>query len=381
MERRHASVEGWFTAILGVLIVGLSVGVSGCSTGRSGDGLKFSENVTQDPQLSRVMARFCDSAYIAVNQSEELTPLDVMERYRAIQAKRTDWKSPIQIAELTKASLISGKGPREVADVFDSLQDKLEGKISPVQIADLAKIAIVTDHSASDLASAFKTIAGNREWKDISAAVELAKMSVFTDRTAAEMLAIFDEFQLRNGMAVGKDRQFAELAKISALTGRTPNDVIRLYDSVDQLNHGYFDAAGLSELTKIAALTNSTAKKAYYRYTEIVGKKSHWQDRAQVWELTKLSMLGSRTASDVVKKYDVLSAIERSEGGAKADAGSLTYSLITGETLQDSVNGNNVDECGGGYARLVLSVDAYGSWGKQALPSTTVSKPSLAQNW
>jgi hypothetical protein len=83
-------------------------------------------------------------------------------------------------------------------------------------------------------------------------------------------------------------------------------------------------------------------------------KKEH--DRSL--ELLKLSLLGKRTPAEVVKLYDRFLSLDGVSEN-KDQAKMITMSMITGELLQDSVFGNHVDECNGGYARLVLSIDSY----------------------
>ena len=95
-------------------VFGIAVALSGCASSpksASSNGLQFSDGVTGEPTLSRAISRFCDSAYIAINESQEITPIDVLARYEAIRSGRKSWSSPYVVAELTKASLVSNKKP------------------------------------------------------------------------------------------------------------------------------------------------------------------------------------------------------------------------------------------------------------------------------
>jgi len=188
-------------------------------------------------------------------------------------------------------------------------------------------------------------------------AIELTKVALFTERSVDDMMDIYAEFETRQGKG-STERELAELTKVAALTGRSPNEVIKVYDQIDSGSPGWAGRDRLAELTKIALLTNSSPKTVYFRFTEINAKKKGWGTKDhRVMELTKLSLLGKRTAEDVVRTFNKLAALD----GGKDSKSALTFSLLSGELLQDSVFGNNVDECSGGYARLILSIDSYSS--------------------
>jgi hypothetical protein len=76
-------------------------------------------------------------------------------------------------------------------------------------------------------------------------------------------------------------------------------------------------------------------------------------------ELLKLSLLSRKSSAEVVKLYDRLGRMNEVSSASSSAAKPMTLSLVTGELLQDSVFGNQVDECSGGYARLILSIDSY----------------------
>ena len=114
----------------------------------------------------------------------------------------------------------------------------------------------------------------------------------------------------------------------------------------------------MAELVKLSILTNSSAKTVYYRYTEIANQRKPQNGKDRAMELLKLSLLSRKSSAEVVKLYDKLGHMDEVTS-AKGSAKPMTLSLITGELLQDSVFGNQVDECNGGYARLILSIDSY----------------------
>lgn len=317
-------------------------------------GLQFTNGMTEEPQLSRAIARFCDSAYIAVNQSQEITPFDVLSRYEKIQSARKQWASPYVVAELTKASLISNKRTELVVERYEEIEKLLAKKANGDQIAELAKASIITDTDADVVASTFREFENsNRKWQYRSSQVELTKLALFTDKSASTIFATYDEFKIRQGK-IGGELELVELTKSAALTGRTPNDLVKMFDQIERLDRGWVSRAGTAELVKLSILTNSSPKTVYYRYTEIAAKKKG-ASADRTMELLRLSLLGKRSSSEVVKLYETLNQMEGDQEPSKEK----TLSMVSGELLQDSVFGNHVDECNGGYARLLLSIDSY----------------------
>jgi hypothetical protein len=364
MEKSKVPLKLGFLALSCGMLTVLS---QGCSTATSSPklasgGLKFTNGLSDEPQLSRAISRFCDSAYIAVNESQEITSEDVLGRYERIRAARGAKSGAYAIAELTKASLISNKRTDVVMKRFDELQKRIGKKHGEEIVADLAKASIITDKDASDVEDALDAIESSRRWKHKSSAVELTKLVLFTDRDADDVLATYDEFKTRQGRTSG-EHELVELTKSATLTGRAPNDLVRMFDTIEKLDKGFVDRDGTAELVKVALLTNSSPKTVYYRYADIKWRKGRQpasvrKEHDRAVELLKLSLLGKRTPDDVVKLYD------RLLGGVSAyadHAKPIALSLITGETLQDSVWGAHADECNGGYARLILSIDAYHS--------------------
>lgn len=354
-------------------ILGTTALLQACTTSPrlASGGLEFTNGMTDEPQLSRAIARFCDSAYIAVNQSQEITTYDVLNRFEKIRSMREKWSSPIAIAELTKASLISNKKTDIVYERFVELEKKLSDDYDMVTIAELAKASIVTETEASDVVSMLRSYDdSSRKWELKTSAVELTKLSLFAMRNPVQVMATYDEFATRQGR-IGGEKELVELTKSAILTGRTPNDLVKIFDQIEKMDRGMVSRSGAAELVKLSILTNSSPKTVYYRYADIASrsqrslnyaggrtlasvKKEH--DRSL--ELLKLSLLGKRTPDEVVKLYDRFHGLEDVSSN-REQSKMIVMSLITGELLQDSVFGNHVDECNGGYARLILSIDSY----------------------
>lgn len=348
-----------------VFILGIVALLSACSSSpRLGSGgLEFTNGMTEEPQLSRSIARFCDSAYIAINQSQEITTYDVLERFEKIRKMREKWSSPVAIAELTKASLISNKRTDLVYERFVELEKKLNDRYDGDTIAELTKVSIVTDTDASDVVAALNSFDdSDHKWSSKISIVELTKLSLFAMRSATQVLATYDEFRTRQGR-IGGEKELVELTKSAILTGRTPNDLVKIFDQIEKMDQGMVSRSGTAELVKLSILTNSSPQTVYYRYADIASKRgrspaSLKDDHDRALELLKLSLLGKRTPDQVVKLYDRLSGIDGVSTN-RDQAKMIVLSLITGELLQDSVFGNHVDECNGGYARLILSIDSY----------------------
>lgn len=342
-----------------ICVFGAVLTLTGCTSSPklASGGLQFTNGMTEEPQLSKAIARFCDSAYIAVNQSQEITPFDVMERYEKIRVMRKNWSSDFAVAELVKASLISNKKTELVYERYKELEKKLGEELSGDSIAELTKVSIITESDAGLVASTYKTFKNPiKKWESKTSPVELTKLSLFTDRDAESIFATYDEFTTRQGK-IGGEKELIELTKSAVLTGRSPNDLVQLFDQIEKLDQGWISRAGTAELVKIALLTNYSPKTVYYRYTEIMAKKQK-NGEDKTLELLKLSLIGKKTSREVTKTYDRLLRMD-TVTETKEQAKPKTLSLITGETLQDSVFGNQVDECNGGYARLILSIDSY----------------------
>jgi hypothetical protein len=319
--------------------------------------------MTEEPQLSRAIARFCDSAYIAINQSQEITSDDVLTRYEKIRGMRKTWSSPSAIAELTKASLISNKRTEIVYARFVELEKKLGDRYDGDKIAELAKVSILTDTESSDVVTALRSFEqSSRKWELKNSPVELAKLSIFAMRSTEEVYAAYDEFRTRQGR-IGGEKELVELTKTAIITGRKPNDLVKIFDQIEKMDQGWVSRSGTAELVKLSILTNYSPKTVYYRYAEIASKKgrapaSMKKEHDRSLELLKLSLLGKRTTDEVVKLYDRFLRLD-GVSEHRDEAKMITLSMITGELLQDSVFGNHVDECNGGYARLLLSIDSY----------------------
>jgi len=331
----------------------------GCSTGYKEASLSFDQGLsTDEPQLQKTIARFCDSAYIAVNQTQEITPLDVMDRYKSLQAMKSEWSSPMLVAELTKAALISYKTVEEVVERFDDLSERFHTDLNEDQIAELTKASIITDTPVSVVAGRYKEFKKIQDWKFKVHAVEMTKVALFSDRSAEQVMAVFEDFKNRQGKN-SMEREITELTKVAVLTGRSPNEIVKVYDQIDKRGNEREDRSRVAELTKIALLTNSSAKTVYFRFAEIHSKNKNRGDRNRVMELTKLSLLGKRTADDVLRTYNKLARLDDAQKKSSANSAAMTFNMLSGELLQDSVYGENVDECSGAYARLLLSVDSY----------------------
>lgn len=355
MEKNKNSLE---YGIL-VFVLGAVSTLQGCTSSPklASGGLQFTNGMTEEPQLSKSIARFCDSAYIAVNQSQEITPIDVMTRFEAIRGMRAKWSSDYAVAELVKASLISNKKTELVYERYVELEKRLSDQLSGDYIAELTKVSIITESDASLVASTYNSIKNSGKKLAMKASpVELTKLSLFTERDAATIFATYDEFTARQGK-IGGEKELIELTKSATLTGRSPNDLVKLFDQIEKIDQGWVSRAGTAELVKIAILTNYSPKTVYYRYAEIMGKKQK-NGEDKTLELLKLSLIGKRSSVEVTKLYDRLLRMDPITE-TKEQAKPKTLSLITGELLQDSVFGNQVDECNGGYARLILSIDSY----------------------
>lgn len=338
--------------------IGMICAITGCSTSSKSDALSFNQGLaTEESQMQRSIARFCDSAYVAVNQSQEITPVDVMDKYKGILALKK-WTSGSQVAELTKAALISTRSAADVVKRYDEIADRMPENITGDQIAELTKVSIITETEASTVAASFKSFNKVRKWNSLNHPVELTKVALFTEKETDFVMDVYDELLIRQGKT-STEKELTELTKVAVLTGRSPNEIVKVYDQIDSRSPGWAGRARLAELTKIALLTNSSAKTVYYRFTEINSKKKKaWVNPdSRVLELTKLSLLGKRTAEDVMKTFAKLDALESGEE-TNSTKGALAFSLLSGEFLQDSTFGNNVDECSGAYARLILSIDA-----------------------
>lgn len=342
-----------------IFVLGAVSTLEGCTTSPklASGGLQFTNGMTEEPQLSKAIARFCDSAYIAVNQSQEITPFDVMRRFEAIRVMRKSWSSDYAVAELVKASLISNKGIEVVYERYIELEKKLGDQLSGEFIAELTKVSVITESDASLVASVYKSFkTPAKKWESKASPVELTKLSLFTERDVNSIYATLAEFSTRQGK-IGGEKELIELTKSATLTGRSPNDLVKLFDQIETIDKGWVSRAGTAELVKIAILTNYSPKTVYYRYTEILAKKQkHGEDKAL--ELLKLSLIGKRSSKEVTQLYDRFLGMD-TVTQTKEQAKPKTLSLITGELLQDSVFGNQVDECNGGYARLILSIDSY----------------------
>jgi hypothetical protein len=331
----------------------------GCSTGYKESSLSFDQGLSNDePQLQKTIARFCDSAYIAVNQTQEITPLDVMDRYKSLQSMKSEWSSPMLVAELTKAALISYKSVEEVVERFDDLSNRFNTELNEDQIAELTKASIITETPVSAVATRYKEFKKIQEWKFKVHAVEMTKVALFSDRSVSDVMQVFEEFKIRQGKN-SQEKELTELTKVAVLTGRAPNEIVKIYDQIDKRGNEKEDRSQVAELTKVALLTNSSAKTVYFRFSEIHSKNKKPGDRYRVMELTKLSLLGKRTADDVLKTYNKLARLDDASQKSKANSTAMTFNMLSGELLQDSVYGENVDECSGAFARLLLSVDSY----------------------
>ncbi len=342
-----------------VIVLGVVPTLTGCTSSpkTASGGLQFTNGMADEPTLSRAIARFCDSAYIAVNQSQEITPFDVMERYETIRGKRTKWSSDFAVAELVKASLISNKRTEIVYDRYVEIEKKLGDQLNGDFIAELTKVSIITESDAGVVADTYRSFKNpKKKWESAASAVELTKLSLFSERDATTIYATYDEFSTRQGK-IGGEKELIELTKSATLTGRTPNDLVKMFDQIEKLDRGWITRAGTAELVKIAILTNYSPKTVYFRYTEILSKKQkNGEDKAL--ELLKLSLIGKKSTKEVTGIYDRMVSMEAGTQ-TKDQAKPKTFSMITGELLQDSVFGNQVDECNGGYARLILSIDSY----------------------
>lgn len=339
--------------------VALITGCASPSSAPTGEGLHFNHGMTEEAQLTHSIARFCDSAYIALNQSQEITPIDVLARFERIRELRKNWPSPFAIAELTKASLVSNLGAEVVVERFGELERELARKISGDAIAELAKVSVITHTEAGRVVSIFKGFQSDaRKWKSAATAIELTKLALFADRDAEALFAVYDEFKLRQG-AEGDEKELVELTKATVLTGRTPNDLVKIFDEIDRIDQGWVSRSDTAELVKIAILTNSPPKKVYYRYAEIAHSPKPRAGKSRAMELLKYSLLSKKSAAEVIRLYDRLGRLDGVNDSRNGSAKPMTLSLVTGELLQDSVSGNHVDECNGGYARLILSIDSY----------------------
>jgi len=340
-------------------VIATSALTAGCSTGYKEVNLSFEQGMSSDEsQIQKSIARFCDSAYIAVNQTQEITPLDVMDRYKNLQSMKSEWSSPMLVAELTKAALISYKTVEEVVARFDDFSSRFGTDLNEDQIAELTKASIITDTPVAVVASRYKEFKKVQDWKFKVHAVEMTKVALFSDRTVEDVMLVFEEFKARQGKS-GQEKELTELTKVAVLTGRSPNEIVKVYDQIDKRGNEKEDRSRVAELTKVAILTHSSAKTVFFRFNEIHSKNKNHHDRNSAMELTKLSLLGKRTADDVLKTYNRLARLDNASKRSKENSTAMTYNMLSGELLQDAVYGENIDECSGAYARLLLSVDSY----------------------
>ncbi|RYZ73885.1 MAG: hypothetical protein EOP09_01260 [Proteobacteria bacterium] len=332
-----------------------ALGLMGCQTSAkkqatrtTTESLQFGSVLQDDPQIEKVLSRFCDPSYVAIQSTQEISSAEVMDRFEQIRALRQNWKTTQSITELTQASFLANRNAHQVIEAFDDVSSRLKKGFPEEVSAELTKVALVSGLKPSEVVSRFDDFKGARKWKSLAAVAELTKMSIFGGKTQDQTLLVVDEFAKRQGSAA-KEMELVELTKARLLTGKSVNDILKNFDQIESRNQGFVSRVRVAELTRIAAVTGASPKSVFYRFAELSMRKTNVMTANQALELTKFSILSRKSANEVAVLFDRLVSTEKT----------MSFSLLSGEILQDSTFGAAVDECNGGYARLLMTVDSY----------------------
>lgn len=309
--------------------------------------LKVSSLLVEEQQSEKALSQFCDATYIALQSTQEVTGLEVIERYDAIKSLRTSWKNNASINELTQASIISSMSADNVANLFEEMLAKFPSSFPEEVVAELTKTAIVSKKSPTEVSSIFKEVKSIRKWGSIVAITEMTKAAIFGQKKVTEVQTRFNEFESIQGKAA-KEMELVELTKATLLSGKTTHEIVKAFDQIWTRNQGFVNRIRVAELTRIAVMTGASPKMVFYRFAEITMKKGESYSTPKILELTKYSLLSRKSANELIEIFDRTTKSQN-----------MSFSLFSGEILQDSTFGNQVDECNGGHARLMLSVDTY----------------------
>jgi len=334
--------------ILALCFVGCTTSNKDASTRAASNGLQFGSVLQEEPQIEKVLSRFCDASYVAIQSTQEVSSAEVMDRFEQIRALRQNWKTSQSITELTQASFLSNQNPENVVKAFEQVSSRFKQNFPEEVSAELTKVALVSQLRPSEIVSKFEDFKSARTWRSLAAVAELTKMSIFGGKTQDETLAVYDEFIKRQGKAA-KEMELVELTKARLLTGKTVNEILKSYDQIESRNQGFVSRVRVAELTRIAVVTGASPKSVFYRFAELSMRKTGALTPSQALELTKFSILSRKSANEVAALFDRVMSSEKTMG----------FSLLSGEILQDSTFGAAVDECNGGYARLLMTVDSY----------------------
>jgi hypothetical protein len=341
-------------ALLLLLSFSIDMLCSGCSaTSRSKSPyatktLELNSGLNEESQSEKVLSSFCDASYIAIQSTQDISSFEVTERYDEIKSYREKWKNLSTLNELTQASIISNSNSQATLEAFEAMEDQFPKNFPEEIIAELTKTALVNHKTASEVAGRFKDIRALRKWGSLAAISELTKASLFGQKSVDSVRTSYEDFQRRQGKDA-KEMELVELTKAAQLSGRTPHEIISAFDQIETRNQGFVNRIRVAELTRIAMMTGASPKMVFYRFAELSMKKGEEYSTAKILELTKYSLLSRKTANELIAVFDRATKTQKN----------MSFSLFSGEILQDSTFGANVDECNGAHARLLLSVDTY----------------------
>lgn len=341
----------------GILISAFSLFVGCASQDLKGtEALPFHAGLTDESQILKSMARFCDSGDVALNSSEEIDPTRVMTLYDEFRASEISELSthPEAVSELVKASLISHTSTEKLVEMYKNARKTFGESESPLRVAELVKISVVFEESLSKMKSDITKINAWKKWEKQDAVWILAKLHWVTDQPLANVFDMYDAIALRQGKA-GKEKEIALLTQTSILFGKTANETVRLFDEVESMDKGWLKRDQNTALIRVAFMTNRSIKNTYNHFTEI-GSKRKSMSYDEKMSLLEYTLFNHTNADTAIKLRDRLSKME----GLAQDKHTkgVLRSLVIAETLQEATTGADVDECSGGHARLMMALES-----------------------
>lgn len=343
----------------GIFILTISVAAFGCASQdlKGTEALPFHAGLTEESQIVKSMAQFCESGDVAMNQSEEIDPSKVMglyDEFRASDVKELN-THPAAVSELVKASLISHKKPERLVELYKKARKAFSEKTTPLRLAELVKISVIFNEGLSKMSSDMDKIHVWKKWQDQSAPWILAKLHWVTNQPLQTLFDTYDNIALRQGKS-GKEKEIALLTQTSVLFGKSANETVRLFDEVESMDKGWLKRDQNTALIRVAIMTNRSLKNAYNHFTEIGSKRRamSYDEKMSLLEYTLFNHTNADTAIKLRDRLAQMEGLDQTDLHAKG----MIHSLVIAETLQEATTGANVDECGGGHMRLMMALES-----------------------
>lgn len=324
--------------------------ISSCATTDKVPSLRYNHaETTEEPRLQKVVSRFCDSAYIALNQTYEQSSTRILEIYDTFKSLLPDMNAG-DWSELTIVQIISAQPFDQVVNTLSELKKELPEVTSVYLLIELTKVVIVTETSTDHAVTLFNQFHKTAKLSPESS-ITLTKAALFSEFDDKKVLKIFEDLKIR----LDQDADELTLASLTSsvlISGQSTHELVKNYDSALKLIKDKDSSKTAAELVKMSIALRVSPSSVARSYQKVIGLQKPTPLKNHSMELLKISLLSKEPFEKTLKSFNRVHK--------KDTPASMAFVLLIGESLEASlVDQSESDECHGAYTRFVLSFDRF----------------------